>query len=140
MSRRSHARIAGIVVTVAVTAAVITGIYLLGSPSEERARRLDERRVQDLSGIASAIDVYWTRQSGLPSSLDQLRTETGADVTVGDPVTGAPYEFRSLDRGEYELCASFAGESRDSGRGLDAGFWTHRAGRQCFQRAAKDVR
>jgi hypothetical protein len=136
----SRAQIAGTLVTVAVTAAVVAGIYVLGSPLEERARRLDERRVQDLSGISQAIDVYWTRQSGLPASLDQLRTETGATVSVTDPVTSAPYEFRTLDERKYELCAVFEGESRDSERLLSAGFWTHRAGRQCFERAAENVR
>jgi hypothetical protein len=140
MTRVSRTKIAGTVVTVAVTAAVIAGIYLLGSPVEERARRLDDRRVQDLSGISQAIDVYWTRQSGLPASLDRLRTETGANVSVNDPVTNAPYEFRMLDGPKYELCASFEGASRDSERGFDAGFWTHRAGRQCFQRDARSVR
>jgi hypothetical protein len=140
MSRRSQAQVAGTVVTVAVTAAIVAGIYVLGSPEEERARRIDERRVQDLSGIAQAIDVYWTRQSGLPTSLDQLRTETGANVSVTDRLTGAPYEFRALDGGKYELCATFEGESGDSEGRLSAGFWSHRAGRQCFQRDARNVR
>ena len=140
MTGASRARVAGTLVTVAVTAAVVAGIYVLGSPLEERARRLDERRVQDLSGISQAIDVYWTRQSSLPSSLNQLREETGATVTMNDPVTSAPYEFRTLDEQKYELCASFEGESRDSERLLGAGFWTHRAGRQCFERNPVTVR
>jgi hypothetical protein len=139
MTPAARARIAGVFVTVAVTAAVISGIYLLGSPSEERARRLDERRVQDLSGIAQAVDLYWTRESRLPPSLEQLRSDTGAAITVADPSTGAPYDYRSLEDGRYELCASFEGDSRDSHR-VDTGFWTHRAGRQCFQREAKAIR
>ena len=140
MTGFSREQVAGTAVTVAVTAAVIAGIYLLGSPSEERARRLDERRVQDLSGISQAIDVYWTRQSNVPSSLDQLRSETGANITVTDPLTNAPYEFRLLEEGKYELCASFEGDSRESEGRFGAGFWTHRAGRQCFQRGASSVR
>ncbi len=140
MTGRSRAQIAGTVVTVAVTAAVIAGIYLLGSPLEERARRLDERRVEDLSGISQAIDVYWTRQSSLPASLDRLRPETGANVTIVDPVRGAPYEYRLLEGGKYELCASFEGESRETAGRLNAAFWTHRAGRQCFERVAESVR
>ena len=136
----SRAQVAGTVVTVAVTAAIIGGIFLLGSPLEERERRLDERRVQDLSGIARAVDVYWTRTTSLPSSLETLRTETGANITIADPSTGEAYEFRSVEGEKYELCAVFEGESRDSDRGFDAGFWSHRAGRQCFQRAAENVR
>lgn len=140
MTSSSRAQIAGTVVTVAVTAAVLGGIYLLGSPSAERARRLDERRVQDLSGIARAIDLYWTRRSRLPSSLEELRTETGANVTPADPATNAPYEFRPTGDDRYELCAAFEGASADSDRGGAPGFWSHRAGRQCFQRDVERVR
>ena len=139
MTPASRARIAGTSVTAAVIAAVVAGIYVLGSPSEERARRLDERRVQDLSGIAQAVDLYWTRESRFPGSLDQLQADTGAGITVSDPSTGAPYDYRQLEDGKYELCASFEGDSRDSNR-LDNGFWTHRAGRQCFQREATAIR
>src|SRR5688572_3877367 len=136
MNAATRARLAGTVVTVAVAAAVVAGIYVLGSPVEERARRLDERRVQDLSGIAQAVDLYWTRESRLPASLDQLRSDSGATITLADP---SPYDYRHLEDGKYELCASFEGDSRDSNR-FDNGFWTHRAGRQCFQREAKAIR
>ena len=140
MKGTSRAQVTGTIVAVVVTAAIGVGIYILGSPAEERERRLDERRVQDLSGIASAVDLYWTRQTSVPSSLEALRTETGTGITTVDPATGAAYEFRPLKGEKYELCAVFEGESRDSGPGFDAGFWSHRAGRQCFQRAARAIR
>ena len=136
----SRAQVTGTIVAVAVTAAIVAGIYLLGSPADERARRLDDRRVQDLSGIARAIDLYWTRTTRLPSSLETLRTETGTDISLADPDTGASYELRPIEDGRYELCAVFTGESRDSDRFVDAGFWSHRAGRQCFQRDAQTIR
>jgi hypothetical protein len=139
MTRMSRAQVAGTAVAVAGTAAIVVGIVLLGSPADERVRRLDERRVQDLSATARAVDLYWTRHSRLPSSLDELRTQTGADITIADPATSDGYEFRPLRDARYELCATFEGESRDSERG-GAGFWSHRAGRQCFQRDAKEVR
>src|SRR5690242_6309144 len=131
MNAATRARFAGTIVTVAVTAAVVAGVYLLGSPAEGRARRLGERRGQELSGVAQAVDLYWTRESRLPASLEELRSATGAGITLADPSTGTPYDYRSLEDGNYELCASFEGESRDSNR-FDNGFWTHRGGRQCF--------
>ena len=141
MTGMSRAQFTGTVVTVAVTAAVVAGIYVLGSPLDERARRLDERRVEDLSGISQAIDVYWTRQSSLPASLDRLRPETGANVTVADPVTGAPYEYMVLDARRYRLCAKFDTDSAttdgEPGRYEFAGVspeWQHPAGRYCFDR------
>ena len=38
----------------AVIAAIVAGLFVLGSPSEERARRIDDRRVADLKGIMAA--------------------------------------------------------------------------------------
>ena len=80
------------------------------------------------------------RNTSLPSSLEALRTETGTNITIADPATGASYEFRTLEGEQYELCAAFEGESGDSDRFIGAGFWSHRAGRQCFQRDAMSVR
>jgi hypothetical protein len=138
--RTSRSGVVGTVVAVVVAAAVVAGLILLGAPAEERARRLDERRVQDLSGIARAADVYWTRNRRLPDSLEELRRETGVDVAATDPATNAQYQFRPLDGTKYELCATFDNESRESDRGGEAGFWSHRAGRQCFEREAMTVR
>ena len=137
----SQPQVVGTLVTLAVICAIAAGIFLLGSPADERSRRLDERRAQDLSGIARAIDLFWTRNnSSLPASLEVLRNSTGAGISVADPDTKAPYEFRSLEGDRYELCAAFEGASTESDRGFDAGFWSHPAGRHCFQRGAETVR
>ena len=43
-------------VIVAVIAAVVAGLVFLGSRTEERLRQMDQKRVDDLRNIASAID------------------------------------------------------------------------------------
>ena len=48
----------------AVVAAVAAGLIILGSPAQERERRIDDRRVADLHGIAAATNLYWSRHSG----------------------------------------------------------------------------
>lgn len=140
MNGQSRAKVMGTLVAVVVAAAIVAGIFVIGSPAGERARRLDERRVQDLSGISRAVDVYWTRRTSLPATLQELRAEAGADIAITDPATNAPYEFRTVEGQKYELCAVFEGESGASGREVEAGFWSHRSGRQCFQRDAAAVR
>ena len=45
---------------------------MLGSPTEERARRVDARRVTDLQAIAAATNLFWTRHARLPETLDDL--------------------------------------------------------------------
>ena len=45
---------------------------IIGLPSEERTRQIDERRVEDLQRISRAVEVYHTRHQRLPQSLDEL--------------------------------------------------------------------
>lgn len=125
---------------VVVVATVITGILLLDSPAQERLRRLDERRVSDLREISYAVDVYWTREGSLPSSLKDLSDEERVVRELADPETGDPYEYRVLGEKAYALCAVFALDTGTDERDapyLD--FWSHGPGRQCFQLEAQDV-
>jgi hypothetical protein len=125
-------------VTIVVTGTIAAGIFVLGSPAEERRRRLDERRIENLSEIAQAVDLYWTRHGRLPSSLEELRREPGATIADTDPVTHRAYEYRpATDR--YELCAAFDRAS-DRSSPYRGAFWSHGAGRQCFQREVQKVR
>jgi hypothetical protein len=133
-------RVVAVMASVIVALAVAAGIFVLGSPNEERSRRLDERRVIDLTAIATAADLYWTRHGSLPASLDDLRREPGTGVTLEDPEGGAEYEYRSLDTNTYEVCARFTGSSQPGTVTETGGFWSHGAGRQCFAREAREVR
>ncbi len=101
-------------VVTTVILAVAAGLFVLGSPEEQRARRFDDRRVTDLHGITAATDLYWTRHSRLPTSLDELASEPGVRISTGDPVRSEAYEYRALDDARYEVCASFAQESAET--------------------------
>jgi hypothetical protein len=125
------------VLAIVVAAAVVAGIVVIGSPAEERARRLDERRIQDLSAIAGMVDLFWTRHSRLPLALDELRREPGSS-TPDDPGSGMPYEYRPLEGMSFEVCARFERESRQDGLTRD-GFWSHGAGLQCFRREVRKI-
>jgi hypothetical protein len=140
MKRLSPPQVVGGLLTVVAIAAIAIGMLILGSPAEERVRRLDERRVQDLTNIAEAVDLYWTRRARLPSSFDELRSEPGGSVGFNDPSTNELYEYQSLEAEKYELCAKFDRDSQGSGQTINDGFWSHGAGRQCFQREARTVR
>jgi len=127
-------RVAGAVATVAVVGAVAAGVYLLGSPSEERTLRLDQRRVSDLGALSGAVDVYWTRHQKLPASLDELRSEPVGRLDLEDPGARTSYEYRPLSERSYEVCAVFERDSAAQDRPAPDGVWAHRAGRQCFRR------
>ena len=95
----------------AVVAAVAFGLVLLGSPAQERERRIDARRVADLHGIAAATDLHWSRHSRLPASLDDLTAAPGLRINTRDPVSSETYGYQALDSLRYEVCATFDGES-----------------------------
>ena len=95
----------------AVVAAVAFGLVLLGSPAQERVRRIDARRVADLHGIAAATDLHWSRHSRLPASLDDLAAAPGLRINTRDPVSSETYGYQTLDSLRYEVCATFDGES-----------------------------
>jgi hypothetical protein len=127
-------RAVGLVACVVVAGALAGGFYLVGPPAEERARRIDARREADLQALRLAIDLYWTRNSRLPESLDEL---AGASMNVDsrDPETAERYGYAVKAADTYELCAAFA-----RGSDVRGGFWSHGAGRMCFQVQAKPVR
>lgn len=139
MRKPSKNIIVASVVVALVVAAVIVGVILLDSPAQERLRRLDERRVDDLRELAYALDLYWTREGSLPPTLEELSSAPGVSVELFDPETGHPYEYRVLSNNTYELCAQFALDTAEEQDRFYKDYWAHGPGRQCFQLEAQDV-
>ena len=128
------AAIAAVVLTVAAA------LYLLGSPQEERVRRLDDRRVQDLRQIAETTNLYWTRHGRVPASIAELSEESGVIVSARDPSTGEPYGYRTVSDKSFELCAVFERDSADArSTGPASSFWSHGPGRRCFNLTVREV-
>jgi hypothetical protein len=132
-ARRATRPIAGFS-GVAIIAIVVAGLFMVGAPSEERARRLDEGRLTDLWGIEESTNTYFERHGRIPSSLDELSAEGG--ITIGRDPTGASYEYRVRGPEAYDLCATFQRDSAEAG-GRQGSFWSHEAGRRCFQLKAR---
>ncbi|MEP6593394.1 MAG: hypothetical protein ABJC51_06870 [Acidobacteriota bacterium] len=123
--------------TVMALAAIVGGLLLLGPPPEERARQFDQRRIDALETIESAVQAFRTQHERLPASLEELRQQPGRMIRPNDPRTGQPYEYRLLDAASYELCAQFDRQSSRPGTAAPDQAWAHDAGRQCFRRKAR---
>ena len=132
MTPTSRHLVAGCAIAL-VIAGVIGGLMILGPPSLERANRLDRKRLEDLQGIERAANVYRTRHGRLPTSLEELSREAGIGISTRDPDTMELYEYRPLDDRMFEVCAVFERESGQPLAALAGGFWSHGAGRRCFQ-------
>jgi hypothetical protein len=127
-------------VVIIVVAAVVGGLILIGSPAQERMRRVDAQRVADLSAVAGKVDLYWTRHKSLPASLEELSKERSGSVRLMDPDTKRPYEYRILSDSAYELCADFARDSTDQPDAFHKSFWAHGAGKQCFNLKVQEIK
>jgi hypothetical protein len=127
-------RTLAIIATGAMLAAAGAGLWINGSPLEQRERRIDERRVQELAALESAVRTFHDRHGKLPSSLDALADL--ASRNARDPADGQPYVYRVLDERRFELCARFSHPGGGRAHRWDAGdmSWRHAAGRQCFPR------
>ncbi len=117
--------------TIAVVAAAIaTGLYISGPPSEQRLERLDERRVADLRQLSAALRRYYAETAALPADLAELADGLRLSSLPLDPATAERYGYAVAGDAEFELCAEF---SRNAESVLGDDFWSHGAGRHCFE-------
>lgn len=91
-----------------VTIAVIAGFFIVGSPKEERLRRFDEVRVQDLQFLQSEIINYWMNKNLIPENLLLLRDDIRGVNIPRDPETGNEYRYAVKGPLSFSLCAVFA--------------------------------
>ncbi len=126
-----------VIVVVVVTAAA--GLWIAGSPVEERARRMDMARVSDLQNIANGIDQYYNLNNALPTELQALlKTRDVYVSSVADPETGITYGYVKRSDKNYDVCADFTrstmdGETRQEPyERFDSQFWRHDAGTHCY--------
>ena len=136
MNRSTIMKRLTVAVTVVVIASLAGAVYVLESPTTQRQRRLDERRLQDLENISESIQSYAKKHDALPQNmavLEEAATAAGTRQIPTDPVTQEPYEYKVLDAQSYQLCAVFLLPSRDkNNRSYPRWSRVHAAGKQCF--------
>ena len=113
-----------------VVAAVIAGLWLIGSPGEQRQQRFDARRVSDLVQLSQALYRHRNERRVLPASIAEVVDGRMLSRLPSDPATEESYEYRVTGERQFQLCAVFARSSRSE----DAtDFWRHEAGRHCYE-------
>ena len=132
-----------------VLASIVAGFFIVGTPTEQRARRFDEQRVGDLQILQSQILNYWIQKQSLPSNLNILEDSISGFLVPKDPDSDAPYEYLIASPLSFELCATFKTSTKDfkaSYKGSRDFYvepvsygsfqqnWDHEAERACFQR------
>ena len=143
---------------------IVWSFAIMGSPKEQRAWRLDDRRVTDLQSIQYQVINYWQQKEKLPATLSDLSNPLSGYSLPVDPEfeKGLKYEYIPGDKLTFELCATFTAdmpkgwqEYNNYGGGIIAPMvdvsrtdvavsypypggvndsWDHKTGRTCFTR------
>ena len=71
--------------SVLVLALIIWSFSIIGSPKDQRAWRLDERRVQDLQSIQRQVIKFWQQKEKLPETLAETSSPLSGFMTPVDP-------------------------------------------------------
>ncbi len=142
-------RIAAWVAGAVALVSIVGGLFVFGTPAEQRKLRFDEQRVSDLQNIQYQVLTYWQQKDVLPQNLEALRNELIGFVPPTDPETEAAYEYNIKADLTFELCATFAakGVTDDTTYGSSKAMplrayediyttevWEHPEGRFCFER------
>jgi hypothetical protein len=128
--------------TLAVVAAVVAGIVVLGSPAAERRLRMDQTRLGDLQTIERLVSSYSRVHRALPETIGALASEPGYSVPSNDPESRTPYVYRRLTPNSFEICAAFSTDSAAASATNSYALafnaeWAHGKGMHCFERHVK---
>src|SRR3989344_7089831 len=142
-------KILAVVLVVLAAASVIIGIFLIGTPADQRARRFDDSRLQALQTLQSQVVDYWSQKEFLPAELKDLEDSVSGFKVPVDPETKRSYEYAITGDLSFELCAYFVTDSEDFPNSKDPSVyysdarypldsyqqnWAHQVGRACFSR------
>ncbi|OGH93580.1 MAG: hypothetical protein A2538_00620 [Candidatus Magasanikbacteria bacterium RIFOXYD2_FULL_41_14] len=133
-------------VSVVVLGSIIIGFFIIGTPKDQRNRRLDDQRIQALQMLQEQVISYWSKNDILPTELKQLEDNISGFQIPADPENTNQYEYKVIDELDFELCAIFNGKLPDKKSEVAATRanmypynsynqnWDHAAGRVCFSR------
>ncbi len=134
------------IVTLLVLVFIGYGIFITGTPGQQRALQFDQRRVSDLQQISYAVNAFWQRSNALPQSFDDLKNQQNYYIqSINDPKTGSQYEYKILGDTSYELCAVFQTDSSQYATRLKTPVpfseqvWNHGTGRTCFKKEVQSI-
>ncbi len=134
-----HSIYFGIGVTILTLATLVYGYSLIETPAEVRERRIDDRQVEALQDMQWRIEEHYRMNKALPVNISDVYSVS--DVPEA-PTDRAGYEYKVIDKNNYELCATFAYSSESSTMSPMMMYkeqnynWEHEAGNWCFERVA----
>ncbi|MBI4994263.1 hypothetical protein HZC21_01295 [Candidatus Peregrinibacteria bacterium] len=139
------------IVSFIILISIVSGFFIVGSPSTQRKLRFDEMRVNNLQSLQWEIVNFWQMKRRLPKTLAELKNDISGFIPPLDPETNASYEYKIARAREFELCANFSLASLKNDVSAKSRYmpeispapgsmmydqqnWVHEAGKKCFTR------
>lgn len=115
--------------------AVIIYIFVTkGTPGTIRAEKFDQTRQQDISRLKGSIENYYFKNKKLPNSVADLAE--GSSSVKKDPETNNDYVYVPGEDLNYQLCATFNLESKETENSRYQNYYDqefkHPKGYHCF--------
>ncbi|HMB65509.1 MAG TPA: DUF5671 domain-containing protein [Patescibacteria group bacterium] len=111
-----------------------SGLFIMESPWQVRAKNLDREVLRDLNSLQSRVERYYRENNVLPANLETILQEYSYldQEDISDPESGKKYEYQITGDRTYQLCADFrtSGEDDDYYLGRE---WSHDKGYKCFE-------
>lgn len=130
-----------VVATLVVACTVVAAVIVMGTPAQQRAQRLDQRRTEQLERIVTTARSYAQAKGRLAPDLITLAGKPGLRLALTDPESGVPYDYAVTGAESFKVCANFATDTAADDGAPGAGVWRerwlHGAGHQCFDRKWK---
>ncbi|MBU2104143.1 hypothetical protein KKD81_03325 [Patescibacteria group bacterium] len=147
LTENKKANLVGLAAGILALAAVVSGFFIIGTPTDARMMRYDQQKVSDLQNIQYQVTTYYQQKERLPDSLQDLADPLSGFAVPVDPQTQGPYTYSVTDSLTFTLCTSFNRVTPDTsgtgaypqrdimypGMGVDEN-WTHGVGETCFTR------
>jgi hypothetical protein len=142
----AKARMIGFAAGALVLASIVSGFFIIGSPTTVRLQRFDAQKVSDLQTIQWQVINYYQTKGMLPENLEVLNDPLSGFAVPKDSQTGASYGY-AVTKAPYtfELCATFNVDATHDGS-MDhmrerpylsieeSESWKHSIGEDCFER------
>ncbi|MGB0133959.1 hypothetical protein [Dokdonella sp.] len=136
---RNRMLVSGATLVVIIT--VVAGLVVIGPPSLQRERKLDQRRIFDLSQLVRQVTNYWKSNKKLPMNIDALAELPGFRIP-SDPKTSTSYEYTPTGELTFKVCAVFALDTSEAPHTAyfpGSEEWLHGVGHTCFDRNVDKV-
>ncbi len=131
------------ILSIAVFVSIACGFMIIGTPAQQRDRRMDEQRINHLQQLQGELITYWTQKATLPSTLLDVEDSISGFTIPVDPETKEQYEYVVTSPLSLKLCATFhsvsddhnpANKSYASPYGAYQQNWSHQDEYTCFER------